>query len=201
MRNLFFDIETDGLIKKGLEWSTDYEKFPHIVSIAWKLGKEAKEFLIYQEGREIPKDVTAIHGITTKQGNDPHTTHPIKKVLEQFMHDGLQADKMIGHNTYFDSSIIKASVLREFAPESKEATSIKVILDKDRRIDTMRMAQKVAGINWPKLSELYKKLFNETFNGHSASADVDACERCYYELVQLEAQKKVLEAAKQDPLI
>jgi len=196
MKNLFFDIETSGLIPKGLEWSTDYKLFPHIVSIAWKVvtpisGKgyktqgQAKEFLIFQEGREIPIEVIAIHGITTAQGNDPYITHPIKKVLEQFMYDGLSVDKMIAHNCYFDSAIIKANVLREFGPESKEATSIKVILDKDRRVDTMRMGQPyMKNGKWPKLSELYKKLFDEEFAGHNASVDVEACERCYYEMVK-----------------
>jgi DNA polymerase III epsilon subunit-like protein len=201
MRNLFFDTETTGLPAKGLNWSTDFDKFPHIVSIAWKIGKEAKEFKIYQEGRVIPKEVTAIHGITTEQGNDPNTTYPIKKVLEQFMYDGERADKMIGFNTYFDSSIIKASVLRTFGTESIEAELIKKILDKDRRVDVMRMAIPLFSGKWPKLTELHLKLFDKSFPAHSAGSDVEALERCYEALVRGQAMARVLKSAEEDKLI
>ena len=39
---------------------------------------------------------------------------------------------------------------------------------------------------WPKLQELYVKLFNEKFEGaHDALADIEATVKCYFELVKL----------------
>ncbi|MGY8932463.1 MAG: PHP domain-containing protein, partial [Flavobacteriales bacterium] len=39
---------------------------------------------------------------------------------------------------------------------------------------------------WPNLSELYKKLFNESFaEAHNASADVEATTRCFLELIRI----------------
>ena len=39
---------------------------------------------------------------------------------------------------------------------------------------------------WPNLSELYKKLFNDSFSeAHNASADVEATTRCFFELIRI----------------
>ena len=39
------------------------------------------------------------------------------------------------------------------------------------------------GYKWPKLEELYRKLFGYTFDGaHDALADVEATRKCYFEL-------------------
>src|SRR5690606_8051357 len=39
---------------------------------------------------------------------------------------------------------------------------------------------------WPKLEELYQKLFNEKFEeAHNAAADVVATTRCFFELIRL----------------
>ena len=42
------------------------------------------------------------------------------------------------------------------------------------------------GYKWPRLEELYQKLFGEDFeNRHQALADVRACAKCYFELRRL----------------
>jgi hypothetical protein len=58
------------------------------------------------------------------------------------------------------------------------------ILHKDKRIDTMRAGTKLCG-KWPKLTELYKKLFKEEFEAHSAASDCEACYRCYVKMVEM----------------
>ena len=43
---------------------------------------------------------------------------------------------------------------------------------------------KYGGYKSPKLIELYKYVFNEEFeNAHSADADVDACAKCYFQMI------------------
>lgn len=42
------------------------------------------------------------------------------------------------------------------------------------------------GYKWPKLTELYKTLFNEEFEGaHGALADIEATAKCFFELKKL----------------
>lgn len=42
------------------------------------------------------------------------------------------------------------------------------------------------GYKWPTLSELHKKLFGRDFlNAHDAFADIDATEKCFWEMRNL----------------
>lgn len=180
--NLFFDTETTGTADKFMNWETHYEQFPHVVSIAWKLnGGKPKYFIINQEGRKMEKKMTDIHGITTKMANDPENTHPASFVFREILMDAKQALNIIGHNTYFDVSMVKAGVLKTFGPKSQEAKAANEVFDKDKRIDTMRSTQKYFR-KWPTLTQLHEYLFQEGFNAHSALDDMLACERCYNEL-------------------
>jgi DNA polymerase III epsilon subunit-like protein len=181
--NLFLDSETTGKPEKFMNWETHYEQYPYIVSLAWKMNSVEKYFIVHQEGRKIPKDMTAIHGITTKMGNDPEQAEPASFVYRAILMDAKQALNIIGHNTYFDVSILKANILRTFGPKSKEAKIANEVFDKDKRIDTMRATQKYFK-KWPTLTELYVYLFNEKFEAHSALNDVRACERCFNELMK-----------------
>lgn len=182
--NLFLDIETTGVPEKGYNWAVDYKNYPYVVSIAWDIRNKTKDFIIHQEGRKIPKAASDVHGITTKMANDPGIAFPASFVFNELMMDAKDASNIIGHNIYFDVSIIKANVLRLYGPESPEATRIEEGLHKDKRIDTMRNSQKLFG-KWPKLSDLFFHLFKEKFNAHSAKDDMLACKRCYKELVRL----------------
>lgn len=184
--NLFLDIETTGLPAKFMNWETHYDQFPHIVTIAWKVnGGKPKYFIVNQEGRKIPPEATKIHGISTKMGNDPDKTHPASFVLKELLMDSKSKGiaNVIGHNIYFDVSMVKSSILKVFGPGSEEAEFANEVFHKDKRIDTMRSTQKYFK-KWPTLSELYKHLFNAEFKAHSAEDDMLACERCYNELVK-----------------
>jgi DNA polymerase III epsilon subunit-like protein len=181
---MFTDTETTGLPPKGAHWEVDYELFPYLLSIAWKIGNKEKYYLIHQEGRAVPGGATAVNGITTKMANDKNSTYPIRKVIKEFIEDAeaAQVHTVVGHNLYFDASTIKANVLREWGPNSKEAKRIKEVLHKDKRIDTMRYSQ-ILTRKWLKLPDLYMFLFGKEMSGaHNALADTIACEECYKEL-------------------
>lgn len=191
-----FDCETTGLppkkiIEQGVERESDYSidflLFPRIVTLAWKINDDpSKEYIINQEGREIPIEASNIHGITTEIANaSPHFILP---VLLEFIQDCKDNNIICGHNLYFDTSITKSEVLRlllegKISQESYDL--LENILHKDKRIDTMRKTISFCnfpGRKWPKLTELYLILFNEEFNAHSAKDDVDATRRCLVEL-------------------
>lgn len=107
----------------------------------------------------------------------------------------INTDITIGHNIYFDSSIIKANVLRMLYWNNKIDVKLKEevwrLLDKDRRVDTMKGTISFCnipgkyGAKWPKLTELHQKLFNEGFNAHNSKDDVDATYKCYIKLKEL----------------
>jgi DNA polymerase-3 subunit alpha len=180
--NLFLDIETTGLPGKGHNWSEDYMEYPYIVSIAWEHKGIVKDFIVHQEGRKIPLEATKVHGITTKMANNPEVAQPASFVLSVLMCDAKEAGNIVGHNIYFDTSIIKANVLRLHGAKSKQAKIIEEVLHKDKRIDTMRNSVRLFN-KWPKLKELYEYLFNgETFDAHSAKEDMLACKRCFNEM-------------------
>ena len=188
MKLAIFDSETTGLPPKNAKYETDFMEFPYILSMAWKClldGKESPtfEYVINQEGRTVPPEATAINGITQAMTDaskfDTFTT------LLQFMMDIDQADVIIGWNIFFDTSIIKANVLRIVQGGKTPIAMYEKFTDllhKDKRIDLMRVCHKIMGGKWPTLSEAYTRLFGEPFKAHTASGDVDAVVRIFKEL-------------------
>ncbi len=84
----FLDTETSGLAvkivpgkkpgttkKQQLDYATEYMDFPFIVSMAWaKNDGEVVHHILNTEGREIPKEASDIHGITTEIANKSEMT-------------------------------------------------------------------------------------------------------------------------------
>lgn len=190
--NVIFDTETTGIPPKGTHWEKDFMQFPHIVQLSWKRSDQdhVNDFIIKNNGVEIPEATTAVHGITTEMANA--SQFYFGTVASLLIKDCLEAEKIIAHNGYFDISITKANILRFFGAGSLHNKALEA-LHKDKRIDTMMKTIKFCalpfpngrgGFKWPKLEELYFKLFNESFPAHNAKEDVLATERCYLELVK-----------------
>lgn len=99
---------------------------------------------------------------------------------------------LVGHNIYFDTSIVKAMILRIMGREYYDAKAEDALF-KGKRIDTMMKTIKFVGAlyangrpgKFPTLEELYNKCFpGETFPAHDALEDVKACKRCIPVLVE-----------------
>lgn len=207
MKTVTLDCETTGLPAKGHTYDKYYMDYPYIVTFAYKINAEpVEEFIINQEGRLIPEAATAIHGITNEMAET--SPHKLFDVLAAFVEKSKGCDHTIGHNIYFDSSTIKANILRlcalsrkleknigmEMTIEDLMYTDVQDILHKDKRIDTMQGTMKFCNlpgkypgqVKWPKLVELHEKLFpGETFAAHTSGADVDATYKCYLKLKEL----------------
>lgn len=187
MKTIVLDIETTGLPPKNADYKTDFMNFPRVLSIAFKLNnEETKDFLICQNGLEIPEEATKINGITSEMANA--SPFQLEGVLISMLELGTP-DFIIGHNIYFDTSIIKANILRLISEKrltQEVYDKFEEFLHKDKRVDTMRKSIKICGVGaYPKLSVLYKKLFNEEFKGHNSKFDVDATYKCYVKLREL----------------
>lgn len=182
---LFIDTETTGLPKSA---SNDIEKWPRIVQLAWSLydndgnRESLNNFIIYPTDFVIPQDAASIHGITTERAKKEGIS--LHKVLPQFNSDVEKATMIIAHNLDFDLPSVNTEFMR-----CKLGTN----LLKKQKFCTMKTPKIVAyckipspsgiGYKWPTLVQLYLKLFDTEFNdSHNASADVEACAKCYFEL-------------------
>ncbi|RJP92462.1 MAG: 3'-5' exonuclease [Desulfobacteraceae bacterium] len=181
---LFFDTETTGIPKDYNAPVSDIKNWPRLVQIAWlvtdKNGNEIKsaEYIIKPNGFSIPEEVAKIHGITNELAS--RSGVDLKPVLEEITIDISTAMVLVAHNMKFDEKILGAEFLR--------MGYLNHIDEKPRKC-TMQSSTNFCqipgpyGNKWPKLQELYKKLFREDFdNAHNALADVRACSKCYFEL-------------------
>jgi len=198
------DIETDGLPSKEAKWDSDYMQFPHLVQLSWKLKEsdDVQDYIIKPEGYVIPKELSEIHGITQEMALEKGV--PFAEIIPKFIEDCENSRLIVGHNLYFDTSIIKANVLR-LVDANKDSglfldlpERVIAALDKEKRMNTMSYSvikfcaipfpnSKPGSKNYkyPKLTELYFILFGEEFNAHNSKDDVLATERCYYKLLEL----------------
>lgn len=186
---LFFDTETTGLPRNWNAPLSDSENWPRLAQIAWILYEnsaeiERRDFIIKPEGFEIPIEASNIHGITTKRAQKEGALLGI--VLNEFQSLVERADFLVAHNMSFDEKVVGAEFLRKNM--SNPFVSKKTICTKE--ISTNFCA--IPSVNgygdykWPKLSELYTKLFGAEFvDFHNAEADVNATAECFWEMKKL----------------
>ena len=188
---LFFDTETTGIPDRSAKWETDFKDYPHVVQMAWLHGCKVETHIIRPDGWEIPQETVDVHGITTEYALEHG--EPFAAVVDMFIQDCHDAGLICGHNIHFDTSIIKANILRELGREYYDANDVESALYKGKRIDTMRPTMKWVDarmangrLKFPNLSELYSRCFpGETFPAHDALADVKAVARCLPVIVEL----------------
>jgi len=192
---LFLDLETNGLSKSLNAPIEDIENWARIVQISWSIfddtGKMIKKenFIIFPFDFTISDTSSLIHGINTKRAEQEGVL--LNKVLYKFNDDLEKCDLVVAHNIGFDIPTLNAEFVRN---------KIKTTLLEKPTFCTMKSPEIIcyceiphprgSGFKWPTLSELYQILFNESFKDvHNASADVDACARCYFEL----KRRKIIE--------
>ena len=205
---LFFDTETTGIPDRSAKWDADYMDYPHIVQIAWIHGCKCKveNHIIRPDGWEIPDDTVAVHGITTEYALEHG--EPFAAVIDKFISDCHSAGLICGHNIHFDTSIVKANILRELGRAYYDAENVEDALFKGKRIDTMRSSMKWVDarnswgrLKFPNLGELYARCFpGETFPAHDAMEDTQAVARCLPVLVEKGlVELKVKEYSEESP--
>lgn len=181
---LFFDTETTGIPDRAAKWDVDFLQYPHIVQIAWIHGCKAENHIIRPDGWEIPQETVDVHGISTEYALEHG--EPFASVVDMFIQDCHDAGLICGHNIHFDTSIIKANILRDLGREYYDANDVESALYKGKRIDTMRPTMKWVDarmsngrLKFPNLSELYSRCFpGESFPAHDALEDCKAVARC-----------------------
>lgn len=186
---IFFDTETTGKPRNYRAPVIDSYNWPRLVQLAWIMADKngnvlkKKSVIIKPDGFSIPSEAVKVHGITTDRAN--REGKPLQEVLEEFAMDLSLAEQVVGHNIDFDQHIVGAELCR-------------LNMDYDALMDkpcicTMRSSTDFCaipnsnsyygGYKWPSLQELYRKLFNRSFDdAHDALSDVTATKECFFEL-------------------
>lgn len=197
---LFFDTETTGLPSDWDAPSSDVTNWPRIVQISWIISNDRGQtiskhnYIVKPEGFSIPIELAKIHGITTERALKEG--EKLNNILDYFLRDLQQVSYIVGHNISFDKNVVTAEIYRK----GSEKLLDEIVIDKyvdmletKPTICTMlsstnfcRIPRYDNGYKWPKLSELYYKLFNkELVDAHDSSVDVQATFDCFWRLVEL----------------
>ena len=185
MKYIFFDTETTGLPKDSSASYTNIDNWPRLVQIAWIVYKDNEVFskhnhIIRPVGFTIPEDASNIHGITTEIAVEQGLK--VEVVLPQFLLDCQKADAIIGHNINFDLNVVQAEMHRLNLGNLK---GYHILDTMKTSIDFCGIPDNYHGYRYPKLIELYSKLFSETFDDiHNAMADVEATAKCFWEMIK-----------------
>ena len=183
-RYIFFDTETTGVPRNYKAPTTDTDNWPRLVQLGWILMDDGgnklaqHDYIIRPDGFEIPADAARVHGITTEKALEEG--RDLTEVIDEFMADFDKATFIVGHNISFDQNIVGAELVRLHRPD---------VMTSKRTYCTMQAGTNFCkipgkyGYKWPKLMELYVKLFGHDFEGaHNAMSDIDATQECFWEM-------------------
>lgn len=181
---LFFDTETTGTPLNYKAPSSDTRNWPRLVQLGWILMTENGEkiskgnYIIKPDGFTIPAEATKIHRITTKMALE--LGYDLSYVIDKFLQDFNKAKYIVGHNIDFDKKIIGAELIRLSKPD---------IMNSKQAFCTMKSSTDFCkipgyyGYKYPKLQELYHKLFGRDYeDAHDAASDIEATQQCFWEL-------------------
>ena len=188
MIRLFFDTETTGLPKNNgynrpaedLDtWGT-----ARLVQLSWILDIDRVQvgygdLIIKPDGFLIPEEASNVHGITTERALREGVG--CKQAVYHFLGAVRLADEVVGHNVEFDEHVVGSELFRYWGKNYMAGV---------KHIDTMKSGNVIEyvgipsprGYKWPKLMELYVKLFGHEFEGaHNSMMDVTATRECFWE--------------------
>lgn len=203
MRTLVFDTETTGLPKSKIISPTTLDLWPHIVQFSYiifdsetnRIVKIKDCIIRVPDSVTISEENSNIHGIT----NEISLTRGVslQPVIEEFFEDINIVDHIVGHNVSFDINMVKVELNRllldrdevvkfhKYLTVLNESNNIYCTMQESIELCAIEMKDKFGRPykKFPKLIELYKKMFNVTPNNlHNSLNDVIVCLRCFMKL-------------------
>ncbi len=183
MKILVFDTETTGFINKK---EIDLGKQPYIVQFAGILWEhkdgeysELERINIFiNPGVPIPYWASQVHHIYDIDVKDAPGMASQIDIIMDFVN---KADILIWHNIEYDEDMLKLELKRY--EKSYLYKPDQILCTMKNTVDFCALQWKWERLKYPKLWELYKKLFGDYFIGaHDAMTDVEATLRCFLEL-------------------
>lgn len=191
MKIFVFDTETTWFINKK-ELNLDNQ--PHIIQLAWIYGEiingEFKEIKRINEFVKppipIPFWASQVHHIYDVDIKD---SQKIDTQIEEFVSYINNSDYAIWHNIEYDESMIKLELKRLWKDYLYKPKNIYCTMKETT--DYCQLKWNSERYKYPKLWELYKKLFWEYFLwAHDAIVDVEATLKCFIELYKKDMVNK-----------
>ena len=120
----------------------------------------------------------------------PKVFLPVHNVLDIFQESLQQCDVIIGHNIEYDVKVILCELYR-YGKETDGLESIQQFCTMKQSVEFCGF-ETYNGDRYPKLQELYSKLFHQPFeNAHDAYCDVKATAECFWALLDNGSINKV----------
>lgn len=195
---LFYDTETTGLPDRHLP--EDHPHQPHLLQFAARLvDPETRRcvgevhLIVRPDGWTVPRKVEELTGITAADASRFGVSEAtIARLIAGLMP---VLSLRVAHNDAFDFAIVRTALLRHNATQTEALwRALPAYCTKERASPicnlppTERMI--AAGFTKPKdprLEEAHQILLGVGFDGaHNALADVQACERVYWHLIDRE---------------
>jgi DNA polymerase III alpha subunit (gram-positive type) len=179
---LIIDIETSGLPKK----TNNGIVYPEILQIAWILTN--KKGVILKKNSFIidtpfikNNDSSEFVNVDFKTARK--VSFPIKKILKKLKEDVEICDYVVAHNIEFDLEVLEHFFLT--VEGVNPFKSKETICTMKSTINYCRIPNNY-GFKYPKLSELFLKLFDyQINNSHNAEVDVLHTLKCFKKLKNL----------------
>ncbi len=193
---LVFDTETSGLPKRsGFErlypaWDLSSYDTCRVIQLAWAVYTpdghlmHQRSMYVRPEGFVLDASASAVHKISMETLLQEGES--IRAVLKEFQKELAGAGIVVGHNARFDVHAVASEAWRCGMNELAAAMEGAPVHCTMRLAREFCGARNQYGLKFPRLSELYKKLFGyEPAVQHDALADVEATAACYFALRQL----------------
>jgi len=183
MKILVFDTETTGFIDKK---NPNLDGQPYIIQFAgilWKLDnwvydEIARKDILIKAPIPIPYGASQVHHI---YDIDVLNAPAMRECIDDIMSFVQEADVVVWHNIEYDEDMLKLELRRN--EKLHLYTPNQVVCTMKQSVDFCCLEGNWAKYKYPKLWELYKKLFWEYFIGaHDAMVDVEATLKCFLEL-------------------
>jgi DNA polymerase-3 subunit epsilon len=201
MKLLFIDTETNGLPANRYAAYTATSIWPHVIQISWQLIETSDWSVINEQDAfltpraEWNKDAERVHQIpeslAKKFGKAP------ADVFQTLHRDILASDGIVAHNMPFDKSAILCEIQRLW--ESGNNLTPEQFWSRNKKtICTMALTKTYCnikfadgnGYKFPKLAELYTKLFGTEYDIsgatlHNSKYDVSCLIMCFRRLIEI----------------
>lgn len=184
---LFVDTETTGLPPSQ---SSKLGAWPRLVQLGWLLSEEDGSVvmqdtaIIRPEGYRIPERVIRIHGISTKRAYEHGIS--LDEALNRFTQALRYSHYLIGHNVDYDYHVLLAEFHRKKMDTLFSHYPRFCTMKSPRVMEFVRIMKGADHCQYPKLSDLYRLLFDERVQGaHDALSDAKTCAQCFFELKKI----------------
>ena len=192
MYNFIYDVETTGLpirINRRLNYN-NLESFNNcrLISISWIITDninniiEKGTYYVKPDNFEVSQESINIHGLTNEfLEQNGESIHNIIDLIKNIFTEKYEIIKIVSHNIDFDINVLKSELVRY------NYSDLLIKINDIETYCTMLKSQSVMRVNkWPKLSELYKHLFNDEVDEnvilHNAIEDCRVGLKCYLKM-------------------